>query len=220
MPNGTPLVRHSLGEGGSRADQLVNLARPAIRRLTNADLTPAEEKFLRAVAEGQVADFSSQKDEENDPANASQWKNDRVLRAPCIAWLCTDPDAARFLTHRGIYARGARIDGKLNLQFARVDSPLTFDKCAFVASVSLQQADLQSLTLEGTHVVELAADAARVERHLFLRNGFKAGGEVRLLGASIGGDLDCENGQFFNAGNKALSADGIKVDGNVFVRNG
>jgi hypothetical protein len=42
MTNGTPLVRHSLGEGGSRADQLVTLAGPAIQKLTGADLIRGE----------------------------------------------------------------------------------------------------------------------------------------------------------------------------------
>ncbi len=204
----------------TRADQLVALARPAIRKLTGSDLTPAEEKFLRAVAEGQIADFSSQNDQENDPANAGQWPLSRVLSADCIAWLCTNPDAARFLTHRGIFAQGVRIDGELDLQFARVNVPLAFGKCAFPAEISLRQADLQSLTLDGTHVEEIAADAVRVKGHLFLRNGFKATGEVWLTGASIGGNLECVNGQFSNPGNRALSADGVKVAGGAFFCDG
>jgi sRNA-binding regulator protein Hfq len=210
MPNGAP----------SRADQLVALARPAIRKLTGADLTPAEEKFLRAVAEGQIADFSAEKQEDNDPSNASQWKEERVLRASCIAWLCTDPDAAKLLTHRGILAQGLRIDGELDLIFAKLDVPLSFQKCAFAGTVNLRQADLQSLTLDGTHVVEIAADAVRVRRGVFLRDGFKAQGEVRMLGASIGGDLDCSKGQFSNASGDALTADGIKVGGGIYLRKG
>jgi sRNA-binding regulator protein Hfq len=220
MPNGTPLVRHSLGEGGSRADQLVNLARPAIRKLMGSDLTAAEEKFLRAVAEGQIADFSSQKEEENDPANASQWKEERVLRAPCIAWLCTYPDASKFLTHRGIVLQGARIDGELDLHYAKIDVPLHFRGCAFAASINLKHADLKSLTLSGTHTLAIAADGLKVEGDVYLRNGFRAEGELRLPGASIGGDLDCTRGQFSNPGKDALSADGIRVEGDVFLRNG
>jgi hypothetical protein len=220
MPNGTPLVRHSPGEGGSRADQLVALARPAIRKLTGADLTPAEEEFFRKVAEGQVADFSSKSEADDDPANASQWKADRVLRAPCIAWLCTDPDATEFLTHRGILLHGARIDGDLDLQFAKIDVPLFFAKCAFAASIYLTQAELQSLTLLGTHTAKISASNLKLEGAVLLRNGFRAQGEVSLMGASIGGSLNCTNAQFLNAGGTAVSADGAKVGGAVFLCDG
>jgi len=220
MTNGTPPVRHSLGEGGSRADQLVDLARPAIRKLTGADLTPAEGKFLRAIAEGQIADFSSPNEPDNDPSKASQWKPDRVLRAPCIAWLCTDPDAAKFLTHRGILARGARIDGELDLQFVKIDVPLRFATCAFTASIYLMQAKLHSLVLSGTHTTTIRADGLKLEGAVFLRNGFKAQGEVRLMSALIGGGLDCVNAQFSNPGGTALSADGAEVGGAVFLCDG
>jgi hypothetical protein len=40
------------------------------------------------------------------------------------------------------------------------------------------------------------ADGANVKGGLFLRDGFHAKGEVRLLGAQIAGDLDCSSGKF------------------------
>ena len=43
---------------------------------------------------------------------------------------------------------------------------------------------------------------------------------MRLLVATIGGDLDCEKGEFINNGAIALSAGGLKVAGNVFLRDG
>jgi hypothetical protein len=43
---------------------------------------------------------------------------------------------------------------------------------------------------------------------------------VRLVRATIGGDLDCDNGTLFNAhGRHALNANGIKVTGNAFLRH-
>ncbi len=55
---------------------------------------------------------------------------------------------------------------------------------------------------------------------MLLRNGFTSKGEVRLLGAQIGGHLACIGGTFVNEGGHALSADGINVKGDVFLRNG
>ncbi len=73
----------------------------------------------------------------------------------------------------------------------------------------------------------LFADRIKVTGSVFLRNGFISDGEVRLLGAEIGGNLDCERGMFKNPAQKevkgsgdALSADGMKVKGSVFLRNG
>jgi hypothetical protein len=43
---------------------------------------------------------------------------------------------------------------------------------------------------------------------------------VRLLGAQIGGTLDCSGATFKNPGENALSVDGADVKGNVFLREG
>ncbi len=48
------------------------------------------------------------------------------------------------------------------------------------------------LSLEGSWTGAIAADGLKLEGDLFLRNGFHAEGEVRLLGATIGGNLDAD----------------------------
>jgi hypothetical protein len=50
-------------------------------------------------------------------------------------------------------------------------------------------------------------------------NGFSAVGEVRLLGAQIGGDLVCTDGTFKSQGGEGLSADDAEVKGNVFLND-
>jgi hypothetical protein len=73
----------------------------------------------------------------------------------------------------------------------------------------------------------LNADGIDVKGDVLLRKGFKANGEVRLLGAQIGRDLECDGGTFCNPPLKdvagsgmALNADGIDVKGYVFLRTG
>jgi hypothetical protein len=51
-------------------------------------------------------------------------------------------------------------------------------------------------------------------------NGFRANGEVRLHGATIGGNFECQKGRFYNKGRKTLNAGGMEVKGNVFLNNG
>jgi hypothetical protein len=72
--------------------------------------------------------------------------------------------------------------------------------------------------------VALNADGADVRSHVFLRESFTADGEVRLLRAQIGRDLDCSGGTFRNppqkevdGSGKALNADGVSVRGGVFL---
>src|ERR1019366_4563098 len=47
-----------------------------------------------------------------------------------------------------------------------------------------------------------------------------AEGEVRLLGAIVGGNLEADGGTFKRSNGKALSADGVRVAGSVFLRSG
>src|SRR5712692_3660291 len=73
----------------------------------------------------------------------------------------------------------------------------------------------------------LIADGAKVARAVYFRNGFAAEGMVRLFGAEIGGNLECDRGKFQNpevadlAGSgRALDAEGAKVARAVYLRNG
>ena len=184
------------------------------------ELTEAEEKLFRDTVNGQIADYSTGDETANDTANASEWATNRVLRASRIAWLCTDKRASKFVTHRGLEINGARIDEQFDLSHANVSFPLHFERCKFRAEIYLLHARIAALYMSGTHTGQIFADGLKVDGHLNLRNGFRAEGEVRLLGATIGGDLDSEKGQFINEGGKALYADGLKVEGCVFLQNG
>ena len=71
----------------------------------------------------------------------------------------------------------------------------------------------------------LSADRLQVEQGMFLRNRFTATGAseigaVRLLGAHISGDLECDGADLRNEFGPALSADGLQVEQGMFLRNG
>ena len=55
---------------------------------------------------------------------------------------------------------------------------------------------------------------------MFLNQGFEAEGEVRFVGAEIGGQLNCSGAKLKNAGGMALFCDGAKVTGAVFLQEG
>ena len=64
------------------------------------------------------------------------------------------------------------------------------------------------------------ADGIEVGGDVRMAEGFQSSGEVRLLGAKIGGQFVCSGGVFANPGGTALYADGIKVGGDVGMAEG
>jgi len=80
--------------------------------------------------------------------------------------------------------------------------------------------DCEGAQLSNLEGRALSAEGTKVGGSVFLRNGFKAEGEVVLMGATIGGNLDCAGAQLSNPEGTALIADGTKIRGNVFLTNG
>jgi hypothetical protein len=105
-------------------------------------ISEAEKKFLRAVVNGLMANYISTTEKNDDPEMAEGWGNERVVRAEVIAWLCTNRHVSTLVTHRGIAARGVRVEGRLNLHFARIMFPLCFEKCTFPEGVNLRASKL------------------------------------------------------------------------------
>jgi hypothetical protein len=187
-----------------------------------APLSQAELKLLRATPKGEAAfcgPNAEDDDPANDPAKADEWGPEREIKADLIRWLCKDRDAASAVDPRGIQIHAARITGALDLSFVSVPFALRLRRCHFTDDASLISSDLPALDLAGSRVQSVTADGANVRGDVFLNNGFNAEGEVRLLGAQIGGSLECTGGRFENRGKRALSADGTHVKGDVVLRN-
>ena len=145
-------------------------------------LSKSEETLFRSTDIGEEAKLSG---------------DNIVLKADRIVWLCTDEEALKFLTNKGLQVNGARIEETLDLRFATPDIPITFSKCEFKEPICLKQAKVKSLNLSGSHLASsLDAEFAEIEGNVYLSDYFQAQGEVSLNGATIGGKLDCKNGKF------------------------
>ena len=71
----------------------------------------------------------------------------------------------------------------------------------------------------------LNADGLQVGQAMYLRGGFTAtgageDGAVHLLGAHIGGQLGCTGATLRNDSGPALTADGLQVDQDMYLRGG
>ena len=66
----------------------------------------------------------------------------------------------------------------------------------------------------------LSVGVLTVEQSVFLSGGFRAEGEVRLRGTTIGGQLSCINGQFINPNGLALDAGSLTVEQGIYLNGG
>jgi hypothetical protein len=195
----------------------------AVERFPN--LTDAERTLLQAVTAGELADYRSPNAAKNDPQHAETWGVSRTIRAKVIRWLCADSEASRRIDPHGIHIHAATIAGQLDLAYVTLLVPLTLRRCALDAGVTLVGATTRTLRFSGSILgpsdgSALDAAGAQVHGGIFLSEGFRAEGTVRLVGASIGGTLDCTRGTFHCPGGDALDANRARVDDYVFLANG
>ncbi len=107
---------------------------------------------------------------------------------------------------------GFAAEGAISLRGARIGSSLECDG-----------ASLTNATADGAGMA-LAADHAAIGGAVLLRNGFAANGAISLIGARIGGNLECDGASLSNATadgtGVALAAENAAIGGAVLLRHG
>jgi hypothetical protein len=212
-------------------DRLLGLARAHFK-----DLTAAEIELLRAAPKGNLADCGPKVEENGtaiailadyNPKNADHWGKDRQIRADLIRWLCVNRQARKLVDPKGIQACGAKVSGALDLSYVAAPFRLSLRHCRLTGETNLAAAEIALLNFGGSSLDSITADGAKVKGDVFLHDGFHAAGEVRLLAAEIGGDLNCISGTFENpsqpgdtASRTALNVERADVKGSIFLREG
>ena len=179
------------------------------------ELLPAEQKLLDYSATGKEAEIGDQV-----PKDASD--PNRIVRAGFLRFLLMGGDEQAPVHEKGVQLIGAWIEGELNLENCFVPHGMRLVKCNFNKLIIARGAHIAgSFNLAGSYLKEgLGADLLQCDHAVFLRSGFCSSGEVRLLNAHIGGDLDCSAGQFAPNQGYALFADGVVVKCAVFLDRG
>lgn len=178
------------------------------------ELLPAEEQLRDACRAGKAAWISGARPEKRTAANH--------IRPEVLRVFCLGLDPAAPVHEHGVLVRGAWIgggaDGDLDLRGCDLPSPLALWNCRLTGHVVAYDAKAKQLIFDGSQCAGIKADRLACVGDVFFRAGFRAEGEVRLLGANIGGDLDCTNGTFAAGEGNALSFDGTKIGGNVLLK--
>jgi len=195
-------------------EELITLAHRKFTEFSSDGERKAFETFFKNVQEGKKVDFSPdittvgdriEKQILTDPAYADLWDSSRVIKAEWLNWLCTDPAACKIITSKGIEIDQARISGKVDLAWLKLEFPIRIFKCAITDDFILNRASIRSLQLQGTYIKNLKGDGLNVDRDIMLGDNFLSQGEVWLQEASIGGSMICDDGKFLNPNGNAIN---------------
>jgi hypothetical protein len=193
-------------------------------QVPSGGLTPVEQSLLKHVCRGEWLNLAADH-EVVDEAAMRSWGEDRTCRATVIrdilrGRLASDPDP------HGLRLRGARISGQLDPENLSTDVNLELSDCLLEDGVLARDARLGSVRLAGCQMEQRAEpplNAVRLTCNVLDLNraritGHAERGAVRLPGAHIGGQLSCDGAELRNDSGPALAADGLQVDGVLFLR--
>lgn len=178
------------------------------------ELKFGERELLEACENGLVAELG--------PTVPESATNENCVRAEFLRFLLLGGDEEAPVHERGVQLHGAYVEGVLMLRSCSIPVSFMFQKCFFPLQINAQDAVVSGVFgLSGSHLANgLVADRLKCAAGIFLRQGFKAKGEVNLAGAHIGDDIDCNDGHFESEKGAALSADRANVKGSIIFSNG
>ncbi|MFF1407877.1 membrane-associated oxidoreductase [Streptomyces sp. NPDC058294] len=156
-----------------------------------SELTAAEERVWGAFPRGESVDLREDPDE--DTADGGGWGPGRTVRALVLRALLLDGPR-----HDGEIASlnlaGARITGRLDLQYATIDHPVRLRHCHFDEAPRCDGARLRELNLSESVLPGLTAHALHVDGVLRMTRA-RCHGTVRLGGARVTGSLYLESAE-------------------------
>jgi hypothetical protein len=190
-------------------------------------LTRVEQDLVAAVVNGDLLDLAG--DRPTDEAAMQSWGVSRTIRAWVIrdvvrGRLAPDPDP------RGLRLRGARIDGRIDLENIAEDLEVQLRDCLLPEGLLLNDARLLTLSLKGCRIggrgptVEAPVHADRFSsRALSLVGATVSGncaeGVLRLESARIGA-VDCSGARLVNDSGPAFHGNGLQVEHNLVLSEG
>lgn len=174
------------------------------------DLKPQEEELLEKAEAGEALVLG-------DGELPSEGNDTRSIRAGIIRYLMLGGCDGLRCHEKGVQISGAWVSDRLDLDNCDSVRALDLKNCRFTKVVALMGANLRAICLDGSHCIGIEADGLQLQADLNLRQGFQTKGKVRLPGAEIGGNLDCDAATFDETGGVALFADGLKVGGDIFL---
>lgn len=181
-------------------------------------LLPAEEKLRQCASSGGhcvAVGFDNQR-----PSLPSR---NNTVRAEFLRYMirggCEQaPVSERGFRVSGLYVKPPKNADTLDLTACSIETELMFLHCRFDLAVVMKSVTCASLCLEGSSVVSLNLERAKINGNLLLNNGFETSEAVRMNGVHISGGFSAEKGSFLDP-NNSIIANRARIDGDVDLGN-
>jgi hypothetical protein len=157
------------------------------------DLSASEQRVWDNFPTGKLVDFGTGNAEDDHPAGGEDWGPDRQVRAEVLAALLCGAVEVEPGQVGGIYLQRARITGELELPGATFMYRMRLNECCVPDGFDLSDATLRGMDLRGCDI-----------------------GAMRLPYAKIDGVFDLRGAHLDGKGERALSAVGLTVTGDMF----
>jgi hypothetical protein len=118
---------------------------------TSGEERKAFEEFFKNVQEDKSPDLEPEVQFFGAVRQGDHWGIDRTIRARWIVWLCKDPIASKKIPPGGIVITGAKIDGKVDLSWTKMQFPLRANMCYFTDRLILTGASVRGLYLQNSY---------------------------------------------------------------------
>lgn len=175
-------------------------------------LLPAEQLLLDACKAGRPATIGDGK----RPTKKEQ--NTNEIRAEFLrSLILTERES---IDQKGIQFHGAYVSGSFDFDSCETNLPFWFLDSFFQTKIILSGSRIKHLSLNGSAIVGLNANRAKIEDGVWMRNSFVSNGEINFSSATIKNNFSIENALLNNTDGIALNCDKIKVGGGIFLRNG
>lgn len=180
--------------------------------------TPAERALIEACRAGEKCRLG-------DGTRPKEDSEARRVRAELIRLLILGGTEACGLDGSEVWLEGAWVTGVLDLRSMQSRGRLVLGRCHFTHRPDLHLANLNYLSLQGSHLPGLFAEGLRVQYSMHLDKSTSTD-TVFLTGARIGGELNCSNSNFKFEKNsettdhdKSFCAQHIKVSQSFSLKN-
>ncbi|MEU4994816.1 membrane-associated oxidoreductase [Streptomyces sp. NPDC021622] len=188
--------------------------------MESMELTATEARVWQAYARGRTVDLRPTDGAAAD--SGAQWGPERTVRAEVLRALLLEAPRQAGETPL-LRLTGARISGRLDLQYAEVAAPVHLWACYFDEELDLYGAQLRQLYLGRSVLPGLHAVALRVDGSLRM-SGCRVRGPVRLGGARISGAVFLDGAELGEEGveltEPILAFNRVTVDGDLQADKG